>query len=127
MSREPPNPYASPQADLAPASQEHYDPVSLRKIEAIIKDAGQFWLAILICILCTGWGAFIIGPWYLVRFLQWNSMAQAYPMLLDAGAPRGSLARRFQSARTKLIIGMAFGAAILLLVILFLVVLFLKA
>ena len=109
------NPYASPQAESTAVSQGNYDPASLRKIEAIIKDAGQFWLAILMCILCTGLGSIINGPWYLVRLIQWNSIAQAQPMLLDPNVPRGSIEQRFQSAKTKLIIGMGFGAVILLL------------
>jgi hypothetical protein len=44
-----PNPYAAPQPDLGSASQVNLDPATLRKAEAIIKDAGQFWLAILMC------------------------------------------------------------------------------
>ena len=116
MTADQPNPYASPVTDSQVASQVSIDPAALKKIEAIIKDAGQFWLAILICILCSALGSIIIGPWYLVRFLQWNSMAQAQPMLLDPNAPRGSLAQRFQSAKIKLIIGMSFGALIFLLV-----------
>ena len=113
---EQPNPYAAPQADVTVAPHAvKIDPASLKKIEAIIKDAGQFWLAILMCIVCSALGSVIIGPWYLVRLLQWNSMAQAHPMLLEQNVPRGSLAQRFQSAKIKLIIGMSFGAVIFLL------------
>jgi hypothetical protein len=53
---------------------------------------------------------------------QWNSLARAQPMLLDPNAPRGSVARRFQSAKLKLIIGMSFGAVILSLVVLLFVI-----
>jgi len=116
-----PNPYAAPQADFASASQSDIERATLTKIEAIIKDAGQFWVAILMCIFCTGLGAIIIGPWYLVRLNQWNSIARAQPMLLDPNVPRGSLAQRFQSAKTKLIIGLSFGALVLLVVMLSLV------
>jgi hypothetical protein len=91
MATNQPNPYAAPQADVAVASQSD--------------------------IFCTGLGAIIIGPWYLVRLNQWNSIARAQPMLLDPNVPRGSLAQRFQSARTKLIIGISFGALVLLLVL----------
>jgi hypothetical protein len=121
MTRDSQNPYASPQADSTFASQAHADQATLTKIEAIIKDAGQFWSAILMCIFCTGLGAIIIGPWYLIRLIQWSSIARAQPMLLDPNVPRGSLAQRFQSARTKLIIGMSFGALVFLLVLLLLV------
>ena len=119
-----PNPYAAPATDSTAASHGNVDPASLKKIEAIIKDAGQFWLAIIICIVCSGVGSIIIGPWYLVRLIQWNSMAQAQPRLLERNVPRGSLAQRFQSAKIKLIIGMSFGAVILLLVILSVILLF---
>lgn len=89
----------------------------MQKIEAIIKDAGQFWIAILMCIFCTGLGSVIIGPWYLVRLLQWNSLAQREPLLLDRTAPRGSVAQRFQAAKGKLIAGMVVGATIFLLAV----------
>ena len=116
MTANQPNPYASPESASSTASGLSIDPASLKKIEAIIKDAGQFWLAILMCIVCSALGSIIIGPWYLVRFLQWNSMSHAQPMLLEPNAPRGSLAQRFQSAKIRLIVGMSFGALIFLLV-----------
>jgi hypothetical protein len=122
-----PNPYAAPETDSTAASQGNFDPTSLKMIEAIIKDAGQFWLAIIMCIVCTGLGALIIGPWYLIRLIQWNSIARAQPMLLAPNVLRGSLEQRFQSAKIKLIIGISFGAVILLLLILLLVTSFVSA
>jgi len=116
-----PNPYAPPSTVTETVSPGHFDPVSLKKIEAIVKDAGQFWIAILMCIFCTGLGSIIIGPWYLVRLLQWNSLAKADPRLLDPAVPRGSIAQRFQSAKGKLIAGMSFGVFIFVLSVLFLV------
>ena len=110
------NPYSTPQTDSAATPQGEVAPGSVQKIEAIIKDAGQFWLAILMCIVCTGLGALIIGPWYLVRLVQWHAIARAQPMLVDPNALRGSLARRFQTAKIKLVIGMSFGALIFFLV-----------
>jgi len=121
MSSDQPNPYAPPETDpmaQAVPMQGPVDQAVVKKIEAIVKDADQFWMAILLCFLCTGLGMIIIGPWYFVRLLQWNSMARAQPLLLDPNVPYGSLAKRFQSARTKLIIGMSFGAVIMLLAIL---------
>ncbi len=120
MNSDQPNPYASPAP--APASPAQFDPVSQKKIDAIIKDAGQFWLAIIMCVFCTGLGSIIIGPWYLVRLLQWNSIATSQPLLLDPNAPRGSIAQKFQSAKTKLIVGMSFGAVFFLLALLFVVI-----
>ena len=90
------------------------DPATLKKVKAVVKDANQFWLAILLCVLCGGgMGMLIIGPWYLVRLIQWGSLAQQQPMLMDRDVPRGSLAQRFQSAKIRLIIGLGFGALML--------------
>ena len=121
MTTEEPNPYSSPPVYAHAVSTENVDPALLKKIEAIIKDAGQFWLAIIMCIICTGFGGIIIGPWYLVRLLQWNSIARDQPMLLDPNVPRGSIADKFQSAKIKLIIGMGFGIIILSVVVVFIV------
>lgn len=83
------------------------------KIEAIAKDAGQFWLAILICIVCSSIGTLLITPWYGVRLAQWYSMKNRYPQLMDPHAPPKSLAKRFQSAQVKLMIGIVFGIVML--------------
>jgi hypothetical protein len=107
------NPYASPVTESVVQCRESIDPALLKKIEAVIKDAGQFWLAIIACILCTWVGAIIIGPWYLARLFQWNAIAKAQPMLLAPNVPRGSVAQRFQASRIKLIIGMVMGGLIL--------------
>lgn len=108
------NPYAAPGADQPATQNELEDPATLAKIEAIIKDASQFWLAILLCIFCSALGAVLIGPWYLVRLLQWNAIAQSYPQLLDPYAPPGSLPQRFQSARKRLFVGIGFGVVAVL-------------
>ncbi len=118
MSSGGPNPYASPQTESTPLWEESYDAADVKKMQAIIKDAGQFWLAIAMCVLCGGTGAIVVGPWYLFRFMQWRSMAKAYPILLDRDALRGSVAQEFRSAKIQLIIGMTVGALILLLVLL---------
>jgi hypothetical protein len=109
------NPYAATAVPSHFAQGSDIDPESLKKIEAIIKDANQFWLAILLCFLCSGVGGILIGPWYMVRLIQWNKMSQSQPALLESAAPPGSLPRQFQSAKTKLIIGMVVGASILVL------------
>jgi hypothetical protein len=111
-----PNPYAAPPP--APPLASPTNPEQ-KKIEAVIKDANQFWLAIVMCIFCSGLGAIIIGPWYLVRLLQWNSLANAQPLLLDPHVPRGSLEQRFQSAKWKLLVGIGFGTLIFLLTLLY--------
>ncbi len=116
MTNDATNPYASPTLRAADPLDVAIDPVAIVKAKAIIKDAGQFWIAILLCIFCTGLGAIIIGPWYLIRLVQWSSLARSQPMLVDPNVPHGSIAQRFQSAKPKLIIGICFGAAVLLLV-----------
>lgn len=127
MSMDRPNPYTSPMANFGAAPPGAVDPRTVEKAEAIIKDAGQFWLAILMCIFCSALGSIIIGPWYLVRLLQWNSLATRQPMLLDPNVPRGSIAQRFQSAKTKLIIGICFGAVALLITVVTVIVLIASA
>jgi hypothetical protein len=112
MATGPDNPYAAPRSNVSGDQALGIDQASLQKIEAIIKDAGQFWMAILICLICTGIGMLIIGPWYLVRLVQWSGLAKQYPVLLDRSMPRGSLPQRFQAAKSKLIIGIVFGVLI---------------
>ncbi|KLU04964.1 putative signal peptide protein [Rhodopirellula islandica] len=84
-------------------------PDVVKKVEAIIKDARQFWLAIVLCFFCSGIGLVIIFPWYLFRLFQWRSLAQQHPFLTEPNAPTGSLPKRFQSAKLKLILGIVFG------------------
>ena len=118
MNSDQPNPYAATEPlleDATSVNRGDFDAPTLKKIDAIIKDAGQFWIAIALCFLCTALGLVVIGPWYLVRLLQWNSLARTYPKLLESNVPRNSLAKSFQSAKTKLIIGICFGVLILLL------------
>ncbi|MCA9248911.1 MAG: hypothetical protein KDA42_17410 [Planctomycetales bacterium] len=119
MTIDPTNPYTAPQADSMPSlspAPENIDPAQLKKIQAIIKDAGQFWLAILMCFFCGAIGPIIIGPWYLVRLIQWNSLAREEPLLLDPNVRQGSIAQKFQAAKIKLILGMSFGALIFVLI-----------
>jgi len=88
----------------------------MKKIEAIIKDARMVAIAVLLCLLCSGCGFIIIGPWYLVRLLQWNTWATNCPALLDPNAEYGSLPQRFQSSKSRLIIGLAIGGVMFVLV-----------
>jgi len=93
----------------------------LKKARAVVKDADQFWLAILLCFFCTALGLILIGPWYLIRILQWKSLGARYPILMDAGALPKTFPYRFQRARTKMIIAIAFGGLIVGISIFFLV------
>jgi|LakMenEpi03Aug12_release.lakeMendotaPanAssembly.Ray.scaffolds.fasta_scaffold26815_2 hypothetical protein len=115
-----PNPYSAP--SIIPAStQSPTLPISepdLKSIQVIIKDAGQFWLAIILCLLCSGIGSLIIGPWYISRLLQWSKLKNKYPALMDP-APPNTLPTNFQNAQWKLIVGITFGGIILLMVLLY--------
>ena len=110
------NPYASPAETSGPVGPNLPAEI-VPKVEAIIKDAGQFWLAILLCFLCTGIGMLIVGPWYLVRLFQWSSIGKRYPQLMAMDVPPGSLEQRFQSSQWKLIVGLVFGVLIALLMV----------
>lgn len=129
MSNDPTNPYASTsipiEANNIPAG---VDPVLLAKINAIVKDAGQFWLAMIMCLCCSALGSIIIGIWYAVRLMQWNAIANNQAWLMVPDAQPGSLPAKFQGARTKLIIGMVFGFVVLfMLFVYFCLVVFLGA
>ncbi len=112
MSNDKTNPYA-PTVSTTVADASGVDPVLLTKVNAIIKDAGQFWIAMVLCLLCSAFGSLIIGIWYAVRLMQWNAIAKSQPLLMDPNAAPGSVAAKFQGAKTKLIIGMVFGIVIL--------------
>ena len=113
MSNDQSNPYA-PTISSAVANTSGVDPVLLAKVNAIIKDAGQFWIAMVLCLLCSALGSLVIGIWYAVRLMQWNAIAKSHPLLMDPNAAPGSVAAKFQGAKIKLIIGMVFGIVILL-------------
>jgi hypothetical protein len=93
------------------------DKATRAKIEAVIKDAGQYVVAIVFCFICSAAGFVLIGPWYWVRLRQWHALAEKYPSLMTANPEHGSLADRFQGAKGQLLIGMRFGAGICLLVL----------
>ena len=85
----------------------------LKRAKAVVKDADQFWLAILLCFLCVALAPFLIGPWYLSRRLAWQSLGTKYPVLMDSSAPPNTFPGRFQRANTKLFIAFAFGGVML--------------
>lgn len=97
------------------------DPADRKKLDTVIKDAGQFWIAIVLCLLCSAIGAIIIPFWYMARLIQWNGLAKKYPDLLVEGAPTGSIQAKFRSAQWKLIVGMVVGGCIFVLLFLYVV------
>ncbi|TWU51851.1 hypothetical protein [Rubripirellula reticaptiva] len=122
------NPYApSSGPSMALPTEGNLNASELKKAEAIIKDARQFWLGILLCFLCSGFGMVIIGPWYLTRLLQWNKMSKQHPFLMNPEALPLSLPKRFQSSKWKLMAGLGFGLLMFLLLGLLLVVSFAAA
>ena len=120
MSDESENPYASPTAESVlpdPFSDLQIPQADRKKLNAVIKDGNQFWLAILLCFLCSALGFVLIGPWYLVRLMQWRSLGKTYPILLQADPIVGSIPQKFQSARSRLLLGLIFGLGIALLLL----------
>lgn len=104
------NPYAAPavvEAQLVNGLQ--VPEKDKEKIAAIIKDANQFWLALILCLLCSIVGAMIVPIWYFSRFQQWNKMSSKYPALNNPDASPKSVTARFQAAHWKLITGMSVG------------------
>ena len=107
---------AAPEIDI--------DPATVAKIEVIIRDAREWWAAVLLCVCLVGVGALIIGAWYLMRFVQWRKMAHQHPMLLNPDAPRNSLGQRFQAAQTSLLIGMSVGWLVWFLILVVIILAF---
>ena len=124
MSNDPLNPYAPTPTQIGTEHAIPMDPATRKQFNAIIKDANQFWIAILLCMLCSGIGSLLIGVWYLARLLQWNSMNKAYPLLMVENPPPGSMAAKFQSAKVKLIVGLIVGVVMLFLVLAYIVLMF---
>ncbi len=118
----PSNPYQQPASSSLgiPSSDAGLalglSPAEVKKVEAIISDARMVAVAVLLCLLCSGCGFILIGPWYLARLSQWNGWANRCPGLIHPGAEYGSLPQRFQGAKTRLIVGLVIGAIMLVLV-----------
>lgn len=120
------NPYAPPtigQSTSSPTLPLDIDPADKRKAQAVIKDANQFWLAIIICFLCFAIGSLIIPIWYLVRLVQWDRLAKKYPELVIPGAQEGSMQAKFVSSKWKLTVGIVVGVSMFVLMILYGIVL----
>ena len=119
------NPYASPPVNAPVDPLEEFrirlDGPDHVKAEAIIKDAGQFWVAIILCVLCSLIGPIIVPIWYTVRLVQWNRLSNKYPDLMVAHVSRGTFQAKFQSAQWKLITGLVFGYLMLGLLTLYFV------
>ncbi len=127
MSEGPSNPYAPTSSTFGTELPVPMDNATRAKLDAIIKDANQFWIAILLCIFCSGIGSLIIGIWYCVRLVQWNAMARTHPLLMAANSPPTSIAGTFQRAKVKLILGLVFGAVMLALLFAYIGLLFIAS
>lgn len=120
------NPYAAPSVNPAVDSLDDQFRIRLEprdhvRANTIIKEAGQFWLAIILCLFCSAIGAVLIPIWYTVRLLQWNGLAKKYPELLATGVPPKSMQAKFKSAQWKLITGLVVGSIILVLMVLYVI------
>ena len=57
------NPYSAPNVAFPKKTTSGLPLKDQKKVDAIIKDANQFRLAIIICIFCSGLGVIIIPIW----------------------------------------------------------------
>lgn len=105
------NPYSAPisASSKAEIPQTRYPENDQKKIQSLVRDASQFWLAIVLCFFCSAIGALIIPFWYTFRLFQWSSLAKQYPSLTEQNAPKGSMEAKFQSSKWKLVVGLVFG------------------
>ena len=110
------NPYAAPSAPASVPSAA-YAPAIVARAEAVIKDANQVWLAVLMGFLCTAFTWVLICPWFAYRLHCWSTLSRDCPSLLAPDVLPGSLEAKFQSARGKLVIGLVIGAVMLLMIV----------
>jgi len=89
-------------------------PEDVKKARNVIREADQFWVAILLMFVCSIGAIFLLVPWYWVRFAQWNGLANKYPQLLASNAPIGSLPDKFLKAKLKLQIALGAGVIVLI-------------
>ena len=89
-------------------------PEDVKKARNVIREADQFWLAILLMFVCSLGAIFLLVPWYWVRFAQWNGLAKKYPQLLASNVPIGSLPDKFLKAKLKLQIALGAGVIVLI-------------
>ena len=112
------NPYAAPASARNSESPDEQFRIRLDgrdhvRAIAIITEANQFWVAMLLSTFCVVFGSIIILIWYGVRLLQWSRLAKKYPELLATNPPPKSMQARFQASRWKLTIGIVFGLIII--------------
>jgi RsiW-degrading membrane proteinase PrsW (M82 family) len=112
------NPYTAssidPRRNSSDVPSEFLSPQDAKKAENVIREANQFWLAILAAIFCNALGMLFIVPWYTARLIQWIRLAEKYPGLLVSNPPSYSLADRFQRSKWKLIVCIIAGVVLLL-------------
>ena len=100
---------AKPAADLS-ESKSTLPKSTIRKAEAIIRDAELVWVALLMSFCTCGIGSIIMLPWYLWRFASWNMINGSHEELRSSLSADGELAVRFQRAWGKLVLGICIGA-----------------
>ena len=101
------NPYASPVSavPVRDTVQDELDLQDWKKARAIIKDAGSFWLGIILCFICCAVGV-VLSLHYFLRYQQWRSLASKYPVLVSNDGAASSFKAKFKSAQWKLLTGM---------------------
>ena len=111
------NPYASPPVipPSVPSVPEHgieIDAGDQVRADAIINEAGEVWVMMIMCIPCCLAGVLVL-PFYAIRLVQWNQLANRYPELVASNVPPKSFQAKFKAARWKLTTGLVIGGIIL--------------
>ncbi len=104
------NPY---KPTLIGAEKPEREPLGLpeerqQQLEAVIKEAGQVWLVVMLSFCCGPLSILLVAPWYGIRLQQWIGLATDFPELNDA-TNRHWQAVQFRSAKIKLLVGLVVG------------------
>ncbi|MCA9105792.1 MAG: hypothetical protein KDA83_10225 [Planctomycetales bacterium] len=94
-------------------AEDSIDDATRKTIEAIIKDANQLVVVLVMCLCLTMLGTLVVMPWYSFRLWQWYSLAGRHPSLMVYRPPLGSFADQFQRAKANLWSGLFIGFAFL--------------
>ena len=103
------NPYSPPTTAWSTTrdDQSEIELNDLTKIRNLLSEANRFWIVILLCAFLGPILTVLMPIWYGARLSQFGKLAKQYPSLLNQDARPGSLEKKFQSAKWKLIAGVA--------------------
>jgi hypothetical protein len=120
------NPYAAPSMEAAPvrrglgsATVLDLTPTGARRAKAVVQDADNVYLAILLATCICGIAWLFMFPWFGFRLLQWYQLNSQFEELRhpNAFSPHAEFTSRFPDAKLKLWIGTIVGGGFFLLLI----------